>query len=121
MSKRYWWPTASEEDRLVQVKAAAEIGLTKGEAAILLGAKSYQAISYFAKAHDIDFSNADKGHAIRRATKHSVADGRDYTLRILKSKFERYCLPTADLALADHRSEDAQALSDGFSMLEDVE
>jgi hypothetical protein len=50
-----WWYGAGERQRLAQVKAAAGIGLTARETAILLGAQTDSAISNFASRRSIRF------------------------------------------------------------------
>lgn len=65
---RYWWPTATTEQKLHQVKHAIEARLTKGETAILLGAYEW-VISGFASRKGLSFANSDKTHAMRRARK----------------------------------------------------
>ena len=65
---RYWWPTATTEQKLHQVKHAIEARLTQGETAIFLGTTP-STIAGFAKTHCLDFSNSDRSWGIRRAAK----------------------------------------------------
>ena len=65
---RYWWPTATTEQKLHQVKHAIEARLTQGETAIFLGATTSM-VAGFAKKHGLDFSNSDRSWGIRRAAK----------------------------------------------------
>lgn len=65
---RYWWPKASTEDRLHQVKHAIEARLTCGETATLLGTCA-EAIAGFANRRGLSFANSDKAFANRRRAK----------------------------------------------------
>ena len=65
---RYWWPTATTEQKLHQVKHAIEARLTQGETAIFLGATASM-IAGFAKSHRLDYSNSDRSWGIRRSAK----------------------------------------------------
>jgi hypothetical protein len=54
MNRRKWWQTATIAARAVQVRGAIDIGLTRKEAAILLGT-TRQTLSDFAKDQGIHF------------------------------------------------------------------
>jgi hypothetical protein len=80
---RYWWPKASTEDRLHQVKHAIEARLTQGETATLLGAPCSQDIGKFARYHGLSFANSDQSFARKRQLKNndSLAAARISSLR----------------------------------------
>ena len=63
---RYWWPTATTEQKLHQVKHAIEARLTSGEAAILLGAKGADQMRNFAAYNGLSFANSDRVLANKR-------------------------------------------------------
>jgi galactose mutarotase-like enzyme len=54
VSRRLWWPSATTAARKVQVRGAVDIGLTRKEAAVLLGT-TRQNVADFAKQHGISF------------------------------------------------------------------
>lgn len=59
---RYWWPTATTEQKLHQVKHAIEARLTSGEAAILFGAK----LRIWSAPFGLSFANSDRVLANKR-------------------------------------------------------
>ena len=62
---RYWWPTATTEQKLHQVKHAIEAGLTCGETATMLG--TYQwAVAGLAQRNGLSFASSDKTAANRK-------------------------------------------------------
>lgn len=65
---RYWWPRASTEDKLHQVKHAIEARLTCGETATLLGTTA-ENVAGFGSRHGLSFSNSDKAFSNRKRAK----------------------------------------------------
>ena len=81
---RYWWPKATTEQKLHQVKHAIDARLTCGEAAILLGGES-PVVCAFAQRHGLTFNNSDRSLSKKR----TAAKGRDAEaarLVIMRSK-----------------------------------
>ena len=71
---RYWWPTATTEQKLHQVKHAIEARLTIGETAIMLGTYDW-AIAGMAQRNGLSFANSDKVASNRkRALKNRNAE-----------------------------------------------
>ena len=62
---RYWWPTATTEQKLHQVKHAIEARLTCGETGTLLGTYG-EVIAGFASRHGLSFANSDRSFSNRR-------------------------------------------------------
>lgn len=62
---RYWWPTATTEQKLHQVKHAIEARLTCGETGTLLGTYG-EIIAGFASRHGLSFANSDRSFSNRR-------------------------------------------------------
>ena len=81
---RYWWPTATTEQKLHQVKHAIEARLTCGEAAILLGGES-SVVCAFAKRHGMTFKNSDRTLSIKRTAAKSM-DAEAARLVVMRSK-----------------------------------
>lgn len=93
MRRRDWWPTASAEAREVQVRAAASIGLTARDAAIMFGG-SPDAIRAFSVSRNIALGSGPRGGSPK---------GHGYA-GISSSYFDTNGIAPVDVIMADSRA-----------------
>ena len=70
MTQRGWWDNATREERLAQVRAGAELGMTCEQLAINCGGIA-NTIHHFARYHNIRFRGSSEAHknAVRIANR----------------------------------------------------